>query len=172
MARQNTNDMDEATTLTTTTDVATEPDKGRCAPARGSAPIWYTESEMYHWLILREYAPNIARELSKDYARHLQDAFDKGFDIGKRQAQRRCAPAPGSEIRDRLNKVTVRIGGATHVTDPERIRYTLCGRRWWFECVIGTDHYCEACQSALARIIRTNTQAEPRPGVDTFGQKA
>ena len=53
----------------------------------GSAPLWYTESEMYHWLILREYAPSIARELAKDYARHLQAAFDKGFEIGNRQAQ-------------------------------------------------------------------------------------
>lgn len=57
------------------------------ADAIGSAPVWYTEGEMYHWLILREYAPSIARELSKDYARHLQAAFDKGFEIGKRQAQ-------------------------------------------------------------------------------------
>jgi hypothetical protein len=69
-----------------------------------------------------------------------------------RTARHSLRAAPSSEIRDRLNKVTVRIGGATHVTDPNRSAYTLCGRRWWFECNIGTDYYCEPCQIALSRI--------------------
>ena len=72
-----------------------------------------------------------------------------------------CA-AHGSETRDWLNKVTVRIGGATHVTDPDRSAYTLCGRRWWFECNIGTGYYCETCQIALSRIYPPNARGEWR----------
>jgi hypothetical protein len=76
-----------------------------------------------------------------------------------------CA-ALGSKIRDRLNKVTVRIGGATHVTHPNRSGYTLCGRRWWFECNIGTDYYCETCQIALSRIYSPNAPAQRPPATD------
>jgi hypothetical protein len=53
---------------------------------------------------------------------------------------------------DCLRKVTVVKGGATHVTDPARTGRTLCGIRWWFNCDLGTEHYCQNCQASLAKI--------------------
>ena len=53
---------------------------------------------------------------------------------------------------DDFQKVTVTVGKATHVTNPQRPTHTLCGRRWWFECVLGTGYYCVKCQTALAKI--------------------
>jgi hypothetical protein len=50
-----------------------------------------------------------------------------------------------------FSKVTVTPGKATHVTDPRRPRYTLCGLRWYFNCDHGTGHYCVKCQRALAK---------------------
>jgi hypothetical protein len=48
--------------------------------ATGSAPIWYTEEELRHYLkALRHYSDEIASELARDYARNLQSAFEKGW---------------------------------------------------------------------------------------------
>ena len=52
-----------------------------------------------------------------------------------------------------LIKVTVSPGAATHVRHPTRDNHTLCGRRWWFECHLGTESYCEPCQVALAKLM-------------------
>jgi hypothetical protein len=57
---------------------------------------------------------------------------------------------------DDLRKVTVWAGGATHVTSPWYDGATLCGRRWWFECNLGTYHYCRLCQAKLAKIRKAN----------------
>ncbi len=57
------------------------------------------------------------------------------------------------DIRDYLHKVTCSAGKSTHVTSPTRDGYTLCGRRWWFECNQGTDWYCVICQGKLAKIL-------------------
>jgi hypothetical protein len=55
---------------------------------------------------------------------------------------------------DNFRKVTITAGQATHVTNPEREDHTLCGRRWWFQCHIGTDHYCRTCQRILSKIYK------------------
>jgi hypothetical protein len=49
-----------------------------------SPPIWYTENEMYQWLIRENYSEQIAKELSSKWADHLQGAFNKGFEKGAR----------------------------------------------------------------------------------------
>ena len=57
-----------------------------------------------------------------------------------------------------MHKVTVSPGKATHVAKG-RSRKTLCGRRWYYLCDHGTDHYCVTCQIKLAEV---NRRAEGR----------
>jgi hypothetical protein len=71
-------------------------------------------------------------------------------------------------MRERLRqgyvKVTVRVGGATHVTgiQSEPGDKTLCGRTWWFRCDLGTDYYCQRCQKLLGRVLYGTTSAPPQ----------
>ena len=166
-----------------TTDALTEQDKGHCAQAPGSAPVWYTEREMYHWLILREYAPSIAKELAGDYARHLQAAFDKGFEIGKRQAQNRPSSrtvAPTTMISRPATKLAPRKDAPA--TGPRKRllrgapgwalwKCTGCGvtgtwKSWRSSCEPGT-HQCDVCalDGKKAKLISTapNKQAQTPP---------
>ena len=55
---------------------------------------------------------------------------------------------------DDLSKVGVRPGGMTHVENPGRHGWTLCGRRWWFSLDLGSDTYCCSCQANLAKLKR------------------
>jgi uncharacterized protein YaaN involved in tellurite resistance len=43
---------------------------------------WYTENEMYQWLITQKYSEEIAKELSTKWAADLQWSFNKGFKKG------------------------------------------------------------------------------------------
>jgi hypothetical protein len=62
-----------------------------------------------------------------------------------------------STLAERFHKVTVSLRRATHVTEHgEPGTKTLCGRAWWFECDLGTDHYCEPCQAKLFLILSQN----------------
>lgn len=74
----------------------------------------------------------------------------------KQNLQQFVLPA-GVEFED-LRKVTVRLGGATHVAAPWYWleNFTLCGQRWWFECALGTYHYCRKCQAKLSKIRQAN----------------
>jgi hypothetical protein len=47
-------------------------------------PIWYTESEMYDWLLLHNYSREIAKELSGLWAKDLQRSFEKGWEKAMR----------------------------------------------------------------------------------------
>lgn len=50
-----------------------------------SAPLWYTPEELRHYLkALRHYSDEIATELASDYARNLQEAFQKGWEMSQR----------------------------------------------------------------------------------------
>jgi predicted transposase/invertase (TIGR01784 family) len=46
------------------------------------APIWYTQEEMYYWLISEKYSIEVAKELSDKFAASLQSSFEKGFEKG------------------------------------------------------------------------------------------
>lgn len=52
------------------------------------APQWYSPDEMHHYLKRNGYSDEIAAELSTAYAKNLQGAFVKGYEIGKREAKR------------------------------------------------------------------------------------
>jgi len=56
------------------------------APAPGYAPTWYTENELRYYLSRNHYAKEIEDELAKNYAFNLQKAFEKGYEIGRREA--------------------------------------------------------------------------------------
>lgn len=49
-------------------------------PAGDAPPQWYTKSEMYSFLISKDYSKEIAEELSEMWANHLQGAFKKGWE--------------------------------------------------------------------------------------------
>ncbi len=53
-----------------------------------AAPTWYTAEEMRHYLRLQRYSEEIADELSANYAKNLQQAFNKGYQLGAREAKR------------------------------------------------------------------------------------
>jgi len=62
----------------------TNPNQPSPGPA-GSAPLWYTEEELRHYLkALRHYSDEITSELAKDYAHNLQSAFQKGWEMSQR----------------------------------------------------------------------------------------
>ena len=64
------------------------------SPSNGSAaPTWYTAEEMRHYLRVQRYSEEIADELSANYAKNLQQAFNKGYQIGAREAKRQNAQA-------------------------------------------------------------------------------
>lgn len=63
---------------------------------------------------------------------------------------------PDGVAYEDLRKVTVSSGSATHIASPWSKGVTLCGRKYWFDCVIGTDHYCALCQQKLAKIKAAN----------------
>lgn len=52
------------------------------------APIWYTEDEIHHWLRRHNYSEEISKELSGFYAKHMQLAFEKGYDMGRRKIEK------------------------------------------------------------------------------------
>ena len=49
-------------------------------------PRWYTVEEITHYLKCMNYSDHIAAELATWFTRHLQLAFDKGFEKGYRAA--------------------------------------------------------------------------------------
>ncbi len=67
------------------------------------------------------------------------------------------------QIQQNYVKVTVRQGGATHVAaiQSEPGDKTLCGRKWWFTCDLGTDYYCQHCQVRLGRVLYGDNLATP-----------
>jgi hypothetical protein len=53
-----------------------------------SAPVWYTREELRHYLTaFQHYHKDIANELCDDYAKNLQRAFEKGWEMATRKAQ-------------------------------------------------------------------------------------
>ena len=60
----------------------TEPVAKSPAAMAGSVPCWYTEKEMYAWLINHQYSEQIAKELAAPYAENLQRAYKKGHQHG------------------------------------------------------------------------------------------
>lgn len=50
-------------------------------------PEWYTAHELWHWLRRHNYVPEIADELSEEYAVNLQRAFNKGYELGQRESK-------------------------------------------------------------------------------------
>lgn len=57
-------------------------------PVQGEVPLWYTEKEMYDWLIRNKYSEDIAKELSGVWARDLQGAFKKGWEKARNDNNR------------------------------------------------------------------------------------
>lgn len=57
---------------------------------RAVPPRWYSRDEIFHALRLMNYCDSIAGELADWFVRHLQLAFNKGFEKGA------CAPRPGA----------------------------------------------------------------------------
>jgi hypothetical protein len=54
----------------------------RLARPRGSpAPDWYSAQELWE-VLRREESPHMANRLSVEYAKNLQLAFNKGWDMG------------------------------------------------------------------------------------------
>lgn len=58
---------------------------------------WYTSEEMRHWLRRNNYCEEIANELCDQYAENLQRAFNKGREIGAREAL--AEPPPKAEVK-------------------------------------------------------------------------
>jgi hypothetical protein len=46
-------------------------------------PTWYTEREMYDWLINNKYSDTIARELAPMLSKQYSSAFRKGWQMGQ-----------------------------------------------------------------------------------------
>lgn len=59
-----------------------------CDRTQSRAPTWYTAEEMRHYLRAQRYSEEIADELSANYAKNLQQAFNKGYQIGARTAHK------------------------------------------------------------------------------------
>lgn len=61
----------------------------RLARTRGSAaPKWYSAEELHEWFISEHWSEQIAGELTTQYAINLQCAFNKGYSMGFREAER------------------------------------------------------------------------------------
>ena len=63
-------------------------------------PNWYSEKEMYDWLIHEHYSKEIATELAEKYAIDLQRAFKKGWD-------KRGYEQPQAEQDEVLNGIAI-----------------------------------------------------------------
>jgi hypothetical protein len=47
-------------------------------PSTTQGAVWYTEQEMYNYLIQNHYSEEVAKELAKDWAKSFQGAYEKG----------------------------------------------------------------------------------------------
>jgi hypothetical protein len=74
-----------------------------------AAPNWYSESQMYHWLIRENYSEQIAKELSAKWASDQQGAFNKGFEKGVRSV---AAPASRNSVDKELNESIAELAAA------------------------------------------------------------
>jgi len=81
---------------------------------------WYTENEMYQWLITQKYSEEIAKELSTKWAADLQWSFNKGFKKGSDFITKSELAAAKESIKELLPLAETELGNTINVFDMER----------------------------------------------------